>query len=79
MKQNPDWLFEEAVFAARTPDASGLCPAGFAHVYRLYNNGQGDAPNHRYTTNVATRGQMIAQGWIPEGYGAPGVVMCAPP
>ena len=79
VKQNPDWLFEAAVFAARTPDGSGLCPAGFAHVYRLYNNGQGGAPNHRYTTNVSTRGQMITQGWIPEGYGAPGVVMCAPP
>ena len=78
VKQSPDWLFEAAVFHARTPDAIGNCPSGFAPVYRLYNNGQGGAPNHRYTTSFATRAQMMASGWIPEGYGALGVVMCAP-
>jgi hypothetical protein len=78
VKQSPDWLFEAAVFNARTPDAIGNCPSGFAPVYRLYNNGQGGAPNHRYTTNFSTRARMIANGWIPEGYGALGVVMCAP-
>ena len=30
-------------------------------VYRLYNNGQGGAPNHRYTTSLATRTQMLGR------------------
>jgi hypothetical protein len=47
-------------------------------VYRLYNDGQGGAPNHRYTTDFAVRAQMIAHGWVPEGYGDLGVIMCSP-
>ena len=38
------------------------CAAGLTPVYRLYNNGQGGAPNHRYTTDLTVRAQMIAQG-----------------
>ena len=59
--------------------ADGSCPDNTLAVYRLYNNGQGGAPNHRYTTDVTIRMQMIAQGWIPEGYGPLGVIMCSPP
>jgi hypothetical protein len=44
----------------------------------MYNNGQGGAPNHRYTTEPSVRALMLAQGWIAEGYGAVGVIMCAP-
>jgi hypothetical protein len=47
-------------------------------LYRLYNNGQGQAPNHRYTTSVVVRVSMIAAGWIPEGNGADGVIGCVP-
>ena len=47
-------------------------------VYRMYNNGQGGAPNHRYTTDLAVRAQMLVQGWIAEGYGKIGVIMCSP-
>jgi hypothetical protein len=47
-------------------------------VYRLYNDGQGAAPNRRYTTSTATRERMLARGWIPEAYGPLGVIMCAP-
>ena len=78
VRQNPDWQFEAVVFAVLPPDAQGTCPAGTAAVYRLYNDGQGAAPNHRYTTSFATRATMLAKGWIPEGYGALGVIMCAP-
>jgi len=46
-------------------------------VYRLYNNSQGGAPNHRYTTSLTTRATMLGKGWIAEGLGV-GVVMCAP-
>ena len=45
-------------------------------LFRLYNNGQGGAPNHRYTTSTVTRGQMLALGWVQEGAGE-GVVACA--
>ena len=78
VKGNPDWTFEGEVFQVAVPSGSGACGDGTTPVYRLYNNGQGGAPNHRYTTDVAVRSQMLAQGWIPEGFGPLGVIMCAP-
>ena len=45
------------------PDSAGNCAAGMQPVFRLYNNGQGGAPNHRYTTSLAVRSQMLAKGW----------------
>jgi hypothetical protein len=53
--------------------AAGTCPASTRPVQRLYNNGQGGAPNHRYVVTDAARSQMLTQGWVAEG-----VVMCAP-
>jgi len=38
------------------------CPPATVPVYRLYNNGQGAAPNHRYTTNLGTRASMLMKG-----------------
>jgi probable HAF family extracellular repeat protein len=78
VKQNGGWLLEGDVMSAPVPDQAGNCAAGTQPVYRLYNNGQGAAPNHRYTTSLATRAQMMADAWIPEGYGPVGVIMCAP-
>jgi len=78
VKANPNWTFEGEVFYTVTPAQDGTCPAGLNPVYRVYNNGQGAAPNHRYTTDLAVRATMLAQGWIPEGYGTIGVIMCAP-
>jgi len=78
VKTNHDWSFEGEVFQIGVPDAAGNCAAGTTPVYRLYNQGQGGAPNHRYTTDLGVRAQMIAQGWQPEGIGAIGVVMCSP-
>ena len=73
------WMLESNdVFEIGVPTADGSCGAGHLPVYRLYNNGQGGAPNHRYTTDAAVRAQMIAQGWMPEGLGESGVNMCAP-
>ena len=77
VKANPDWQFEGIVFYVATPDADGVCPSGTAAVYRLFNNGMGGAPNHRYTTSLDIRAQMIVRGWISEGRGALGVAMCA--
>ncbi len=78
VKTNPDWQFEGDVFNIPIPAIDGSCDAGTVPVYRLYNDGQGAAPNHRYTTDFSVRAQMIARGWIPEGFGDIGVIMCAP-
>jgi hypothetical protein len=74
---NPDWQFEGDVFYTPLPDANGACPAGTVPVYRLYNNGQGGAPNHRFTTSDAIRALMLGHGYIAEGNGI-GVGMCSP-
>jgi Repeat of unknown function (DUF5648) len=54
------------------------CPAGSVAVYRLYNNGQGGAPNHRYTTDVNVRDHVVTLGWVVEGNGPGFAFMCAP-
>lgn len=80
VQANPNWLLESgAAFYIAVPAGDGSCAAGLTPVYRLYNNGQGGAPNHRYTTDRTVRMQMIAQGWVPEGLGADGLGMCSPP
>ena len=43
----------------------------------LYNNGQGGAPNHRFTVDPVIRAQMVASGYVGEGAGI-GVGMCSP-
>lgn len=75
--QNNDWQFEADVFYTPLPDAGAQCPAGHLPVYRLYNNGQGGAPNHRFTIDPVLRTQMIARGYVGEGAGV-GVGMCSP-
>ena len=76
VKTNPDWQFEGEVFNVDLPVA-GECAANRRPLYRLYNNGQGGAPNHRYTTDLSVRAQMMGLGWIPEGDGI-GVIACVP-
>ena len=72
------WVYEGDVFFMPPPDGSGACPSGTAAVYRLYNNGMGGAPNHRYTTSEKTATQMVRDGYLSEGAGAAGVAMCSP-
>ncbi len=73
------WTLESAdAFDIAVPAADGSCAEGLTPVYRLYNNGQGGAPNHRYTTDLAVRAQMIGQGWVAEGLGPNAVEMCSP-
>ncbi|MBS0320458.1 MAG: hypothetical protein JSR18_07955 [Proteobacteria bacterium] len=74
----PAWIYEGDAFRALLPAADGSCATGTEPLYRLYNDGQGGAPNHRYTTDLAVRADMIAQGWIPEGRGTLGVNACVP-
>ena len=78
VKRDPAWQFEGEVYGVAPPDAAGRCAASMQPLYRLYNDGQGGAPNHRYTTQAATRSAMLANGWIAEGVGELGVIGCVP-
>ncbi len=76
--QNPNWEFESIAFYIQLADPDGNCASGTIPLYRLYNNGMGGAPNHRYTTSLAIFNQMAAAGWVPEGNGVPPVLACVP-
>jgi len=65
-----------AFYIALPDTGSGACPAGATPVYRLWN--QRAHSNHRYTTDTAIKTQMIAKGYVAEGYGPDTVTMCAP-
>jgi subtilisin family serine protease len=76
MSKNPTFILESPSFFYLYKPNLGNCGAGTVPVYRVFSN-RADA-NHRYTTDRATRDQMVAKGWIAEGDGADTVVMCAP-
>jgi serine protease len=79
LKADPGWQYEDSNLVMAMPDANGNCAAGFAPVYRFYNNFLGAAPNHRYTTDTAVKAQMLAKGYTQEGP-LPGLAfMCSPP
>ena len=75
----PPFVYESPnSFYLPAPDmTTGVCPAGLIPVYRLYNN-KPMLTNHRYTTDLAVKAQMVAKGYIAEGYGPDRVMMCAP-
>jgi hypothetical protein len=56
------WEFESIAFYMELADANGNCPGGTIPLYRLYNNGMGGAPNHRYTVDTLIFNQMICSG-----------------
>ncbi|MEO8752003.1 MAG: beta-1,3-glucanase family protein [Casimicrobiaceae bacterium] len=72
----PGFLLEDPAFMQMYLPNQGACAANTSPIYRVYSN-RADA-NHRYVTDVATRDQMVARGWLAEGDGADRVVMCAP-
>jgi len=78
VKGNPDWKFEGEVFAMQLPIVPGPCRVGTMPLFRLFNDGRGGAPNHRYTTSLAIRSEMVERGWIPEGHDSLGIVGCVP-
>ena len=78
LKNSPDWQYESISFYLKLPDGAGACPAGTAVLYRLYNQGMGGAPNHRFTTSYATFQQMQVAGWQFEGNGNTGAFACVP-
>ena len=79
VRNSPDWQFENIAFYVRLTDADGTCPASTVPLYRLYNNGMGGAPNHRYTMRRATVDFMRARGWTSEGNGPDVIFACVPP
>ncbi|MDQ2962209.1 MAG: hypothetical protein M3R31_03465 [Pseudomonadota bacterium] len=78
LKTNPAWSYEGIAFYVQLANASGICAPGTIALYRLYNNGMGGAPNHRYTTSISTLVEMIAAGWVFEGNGNTKVFACVP-
>jgi hypothetical protein len=72
------WEFESIAFYIQLADPNGNCLGGTIPLYRLYNNGIGGAPNHRYTIDTLILNQMIAQGWVFEGNGNTKVFACVP-
>ena len=74
VKHNPDWQYEKIAFHIRVP-VSGVCAAGTVPVYRMYNNGQTGAPNHRFTTDLALYQDFTnTKNWSGEG-----IAFCSPP
>lgn len=72
VKENPDWQYEKIAFYVQRYQSG--CPDGHVPVYRVYNDGQSGAPNHRYTTDLALYGTFVnVNGWLAEG-----VRFCAP-
>ncbi len=50
----PDWALEDdKLFNTMLPDGTGVCPPGTIPVYRMFNQGMGGAPNHRFVTSLA--------------------------
>jgi hypothetical protein len=67
------WKLEGPVFDLPLPEDNGTCPGSSFPVYRMYNDGMGGAPHHRFTTNLTVLGPMRAAGWIYEG-----IAFCSP-
>jgi hypothetical protein len=65
-----------AFYIALPDTTTGACPGATIPVYRLWN--QRADSNHRYTTDPAIKAQMLAHGYVAEGYGPDAVIMCAP-
>lgn len=79
LRAGSTWTFESIAFHLALPSPEGACPAQATTIYRLYNDGAGGAPNHRYTSLPAVADAMLAQGWIAEGHGVTGAFACGPP
>jgi len=75
----PSFILEStAVMQLALPNPlSGTCPAGSAPIYRTWN--QRADTNHRYTSSIAVRNQMVTQkNHVAEGYGPNAVTFCGP-
>ena len=75
-REEPKLEPEDLTFMHMFVPSQGVCPANSVPIYRVYN-GRPDT-NHRHVNDMATRNQMEARGWMPEGDGPDRVTMCAP-
>ena len=78
LKAGSTWSYESVAFYLALPTADGTCPSGSAPIYRLYNNGMGAAPNHRYTAVTAVVADIQQKGWTVEGSAVTGIFACGP-
>lgn len=72
------WTYESIAFYLGLPASEGDCGPGRTAIYRMYNNGAGGAPNHRYTSAPEVLARMRAKGWTVEGDARTGVFACGP-
>jgi photosystem II stability/assembly factor-like uncharacterized protein len=72
------WQYEGTAWQQRLQGIDGACPGGFQPYYRMFNNGIGGAPAHRYSVKPAVVATMVAQGWVVEGSGAVNAFACVP-
>lgn len=82
MQTDPNYrgyVFEspDAFYVALPDRLTGACPPATIPVYRLWN--QRVDSNHRYVTDPVLKAQMIARGYLAEGFGPDPVAMCAEP
>ncbi len=72
----PQFVLEaDATFYVGLPDpVTGACAVGLGPVFRLWNPASND---HWFTSDENARDRALAQGYLPEGYGAKGVSWCA--
>lgn len=75
---DPAWVYEKIAFGLALPSPDPGCPPGTRALHRLFNAMAGGAPNHRYTTSMATAESMAGSGWVFEGQGATRVFACVP-
>jgi hypothetical protein len=74
LKLNPAWVYEKIAFHIQVP-VGGVCAVGTTPIYRMYNDGQTGAPNHRFSSDFQVYQDFtINKNWLPEGTG-----FCAPP
>jgi photosystem II stability/assembly factor-like uncharacterized protein len=79
VKADPKWFYEKIAFGLALPEsASHGCPPETRPLYRLWNANRDGAPNHRYTTSMATFEFMRNQEWIFEGEKETRVFACVP-
>jgi hypothetical protein len=81
LRSGTDWHYEGAAFNLGLPaEVSGMriCMKGATALYRVYNNGRGGAPNHRYTTDRVLLDQLVSERWTMEGDAATSIFACVP-
>jgi hypothetical protein len=74
----PGFVYEspDVMYIGMPDTVTGACAPGMIAVYRVWD--KRIDTNHRYTIDRSTRDQMVARGWVKEGYGDDAVIMCAP-